>query len=64
MSQLSQVERFSADQDRPSGRCQHDLEPEACTDCAVFEIRDTLRQLRPLVVAAMRNPLVRRWLGV
>jgi len=44
--------------------CPHDQVPENCSDCAVLEVRDLVRELRPALQAALRNPLIRRWLGL
>lgn len=64
MQEISQSEISEPAQHSPSPRCQHDQVPEACAACALIEVRDTLRELRPLLEAAARNPLVRRWLGL
>lgn len=64
MQHISQTEMSAGNQDRPSRHCQHDQVPDDCAACALIEVRDTLRELRPVLQAALRNPLVRRWLGL
>ena len=45
-------------------RCQHDQLAASCESCALVEVRDMLRELRPALAQVRRHPMVRRWLGL
>lgn len=64
MQDISTIETSAGEQDSPLPRCQHDEVAEACSDCAVLEVRDTLRQVGPILEAVLHHAIIRRWLGI